>query len=331
MLWKDLLSGIGMGLILPGLILNYGVMLLNYPTRSNEVTMTMTESTEGTVAVPETEKAHEPIQMQLRDLNGAVQTMDLETYLVGVVLAEMPAWFEEEALKAQSVVARTYTLKALTTGGKHGDGSVCTQSSCCQAYIPEADYSGTQQNADKIRSAVNETEDMVLLYEGELIDATYFSCSGGRTEDAQAVWGTEYPYLRAVNSPGEEGASHYRDTEFFTKEDFCDLLDIHPEGTPESWIGSVQYTSGDGVASMEIGGKLYSGVELRQRLGLRSTAISMEIQENGILVTTRGFGHRVGMSQFGADAMAVGGSLYPEILAHYYAGTSLEKWSQKSN
>lgn len=332
-MWKDLLAGIGMGMVLPGMLLNFGVMLLNRPLPEVQMAMVVTEAAEETAGVSETEMDHEPIQIGMRSPAGDVQNLDLEEYLVGVVLAEMPAWFEEEALKAQAVVARTYTLKALTTGGKHADGSICGQSNCCQAYIREADYmdgGGNRQNIDKIRAAVEETEGMVLVYGGELIDATYFSCSGGRTEDAQAVWGTAYPYLQAVNSPGEENASHYRDTEFFAAEEFCNALGIQPEGTPDSWLGSVEYTAGDGIASMEIGGTVYSGVELRQRLGLRSTAISMEARENGILVTTRGFGHRVGMSQYGADAMAVGGSRYPEILAHYYTGTSLEKWTDES-
>ena len=131
--------------------------------------------------------------------------MKMNDYLTEVLLGEMPAEFEMEALKAQAVAARTYTAKAAITGGKHGDGSVCSDSACCQAYLPQETYlmlGGTEENLEKINKAVLETTGLVLAYDGNLIEATYFSCSGGSTEDAAAVWGTEYPYLQAVASPG---------------------------------------------------------------------------------------------------------------------------------
>lgn len=333
MLWRDLLAGIGMGLVLPGIILNFGVMLLSHPLPDPEPALVSEVMAEEKPVIASSENNKEPISIALRNAEGEIQKVDLESYLVGVVLAEMPHWFETEALKAQAVVARTYTLKAYASGGKHGDGSICTQSDCCQAYIPEEAFvqqGGSVGSLDKVRSAVKDTEGMVLYFNGELIDATYFSCSGGRTEAAQAVWGTDYPYLQAVDSPGEEKASHFTDTEFIAAEVFCDALGVYPSGAPDRWIGTVQYTDGNGIAAMEIGGVQYTGVELRQKLGLRSTAISMEARENGFLVTTKGFGHRVGMSQYGADAMAAQGNLYPQILSYYYLGTTLEMWSEQS-
>lgn len=329
MFWKDVWAGIGMGLVLPALVLNFGVMLLEQPLADTTDAAVQADETLQPVCVTEADRLYEPVSINLRDSEGKIQSVNLEDYLVGVVLAEMPAWFEAEALKAQAVVARTYTLKNHTTGGKHGDGSICTQSGCCQAYIHESDYikrGGDYRDVEKIRSAVQQTAGLVVLYDGELIDATYFSCSGGRTEDAQAVWGTAYPYLQSVESPGEENASHYMDAEFLTAEDICKALEIQPDGDPEDWIGDVQYTNGGGIACMDIGGRQFHGVELRNRLGLRSTVISMEARGDGILVTTKGFGHRVGMSQYGADAMAIGGSSFSEILSHYYTGTSLEIW-----
>ena len=131
--------------------------------------------------------------MLVRQEDGTVSQMDMDGYLVGVVLAEMPVSFEEEALEAQSVVARTYARKAWETGGKHGDCSVCTRSACCQGYIGDEDYlsqGGTEEGLEKVRAAVAATSGWVLTYEGELIEATYFSCSGGSTEDAAAVWGS---------------------------------------------------------------------------------------------------------------------------------------------
>lgn len=308
---KDVLSGILMGLILPGIMLNFAVLLLQQEQIIAEVT-------------PAAQQTALPMEYQMPDDSGESSRMD--AYLVGVVLAEMPAWFEQEALKAQAVVARTYALKARVTGGKHGDGRVCTQPGCCQAYISEEAYlqkGGTTENVEKVRRAVAETSDMVLVFHGELIEATYFSCSGGSTEDAVAVWGTDYPYLRAVESPGEEDALHYTDTEFLDADTFCQRLGIHPEGTPESWLEKITYTSGNGIAEAVIGGETFTGVQLRSLLSLRSTAISMTLNQTGVTITTRGYGHRVGMSQYGADAMAAAGSTYPEILAHYYNGTSL--------
>ena len=315
---KDIITALMMGMVLPGILLNATVMLLDGQKEVTEVRETAPQET-----IPETV----PLPMRLRNSDGSVQEMDMDTYLVNVVLAEMPASFEMEALKAQAVVARTYTRKAYETGGKHGDGSVCTKSSCCQAYITESDYlsqGGTQESLDKIKAAVAATSGYVLTYEEELIEATYFSCSGGSTEDAAAVWGTDFPYLQAVSSPGEENAPHDTDTVTFTPGEFQTALGVTLSGSPKSWFGTTTYTEGGGVASMTIGGESYTGTKLRSLLGLRSTAFAVAVGEE-ITITTKGFGHRVGMSQYGADAMAVTGSTFEEILAYYYQGTTLTR------
>lgn len=249
----------------------------------------------------------------------------LESYLVGVVLGEMPADFELEALKAQAVVARTYTCRRLLSP-KHESAQVCTDPACCQAYVSKNTYlqsGGTQEGIDRVCQAVEETAGQVLRYQGELIEATYFSYSGGRTEDAAAVWGTDVPYLQSVDSPGEEQATHYIDTVTFTAREFQEKLDLSLTKPVENWLGKVTYTAGGGVATMEIGGREFTGTELRKKLGLRSTAFVMTALQDSITVTTKGFGHRVGMSQYGAEAMAVQGSDYRQILAHYYLGTEL--------
>ncbi|MCD7858924.1 MAG: stage II sporulation protein D [Firmicutes bacterium] len=257
------------------------------------------------------------------------QDMALETYITGVVLGEMPAYFEPEALKAQAVVARTYTLRALYTGGKHADGAVCTDSSCCQAYCSAADYlacGGSEEDLEKIASAVAATYHEVLSYGGEPIEATYFACSGGKTEDAAAVWGSEVPYLLSVDSPGEEFAASYTNTVEFTYAEFADALGLALSGSAASWFGSTSYTAGGGVDTMEIGGVTFSGTQLRSLLGLNSTAFTVQLRSNAIAITTSGKGHRVGMSQYGADAMALAGSSYEEILFYYFTGVSLDKW-----
>lgn len=319
-LWKDMLTAFFMGFVVPGILLNFGVMLLEAgredPGNFPEPSESQTQETVPAVSLP----------MRFRNADGTVTEMDMDTYLAGVVLAEMPATFEMEALKAQAVVARTYAQKAYTTGGKHGDNSVCGTPSCCQAYISQGVYlekGGTQENVERIKTAVASTSGSVLTYEGELIEATYFSCSGGTTEDAAAVWGTDFPYLRSVESPGEEDAVYYTDTAVFSLEEFQSALGITLEEGSENWFGGVTYTNGGGVETMVIGGREFRGTELRTLLGLRSTAFTMTAEGEGITVATRGYGHRVGMSQYGADAMAVTGSSFEEILAYYYQGTEL--------
>lgn len=318
---EDILAAVFWGMILPGILLNTLVMFENQQEKKKISQITLQQNEEMSIPV------------QLREEKGTLVQLDLEDYLVGVVLAEMPASFESEALKAQAVAARTYTCKTMQTGGKHGDGSLCGQSVCCQAYIsPEAylQNGGVQTQLDKIRSAVTATRGYVLTYEGELIEATYFSCSGGKTEDALAVWGADYPYLQSVESPGEENAAHYTDTVCFTPAEFQRALGTELPEEQDFWFGPVSYTEGGGVAAMEIGGQTYSGTRLRELLGLRSTAFTVERTPDSIRITTRGYGHRVGMSQYGAEAMAVSGILFPEILSHYYPGTQLRSYEKRA-
>lgn len=259
--------------------------------------------------------------------DGLIEEMDLEDYILCVILREMPADFELEALKAQAVVARTYTLRRCENGGKHEFAAVCTEPSCCQGYCDPSEYlnsGGEELSIEKIRRAVSETSGVVLTYNGELAEATYFSCSGGQTEDAQAVWGTNIPYLKSTESPGEEGATHFTDTVTFDADAIETLLNIDLSMDFRKWVGPVTYTKGGGVDTIEIGGKTFRGVEMRRVLGLKSTAFQIAVVGNRFIITTRGFGHRVGMSQYGAEAMAVGGKNYEEILRHYYEGTELK-------
>ena len=320
-LWKDILIALFLGMVLPAVVVQTAIRL-DHRDRGEVGHMLM--PTDTVEPIPEVK-----LTMLLKQADGTVAETDLDEYLLSVVLAEMPASFEKEALKAQAVVARTYTLKALQTGGKHGDGSVCRDSTCCQAYISLEDYragGGREEDIEKVRAAVLETSGYVLTYEGGLIEATYFSCSGGSTEDAVAVWGTDLPYLRATASPGEEGAAHFTDTVYLSKKQVEDALGVTLSSDHERWVGYATYTAGGGINTMQIGGKEFKGTELRKLLGLRSTAFTVSADSEGITVVTRGFGHRVGMSQYGADAMAASGSSYEEILAYYYKDTTLERY-----
>ena len=314
-LWTEILMAAFFGLVVPWMILNaFTFQIQNH-----------TETTAPTQRVPAVQKFMIPILMS----DGSTLTMELDSYITCVVLGEMPPSFEPEAQKAQAVVARTYALRAYESGAKHPGGAVCTDPSCCQGYRSKEDFlaqGGTETEYNQINAIVHSTSGQVLIYGGELIEATYFSSSGGRTEDALAVWGSDVPYLRSTESPEEAYMEKILATVTFTAKEFSDALGVTLSGPPASWLGSVTYTSGGGIDTMVIGGVAYKGTTLRQLLKLRSTAFTMTAVGDHITVTTKGHGHRVGMSQYGAEAMAVQGSTYQQILAHYYQGTTLTDW-----
>lgn len=294
----------------------------------------VTEKVVGSEELPEATEALQPeikISINVLRADGNVDQMELEEYVVGVVMGEMPSGFEMEALKAQAIAARTFAVKSMYMNYKHDNCDVCTDSSCCQSYYDPKEFlsnGGDPQVLSKYQNAILDTAGQVLVYNGELIEATYFSCSGGKTEDAVSVWGTDIPYLKSLVSPGEEHAAHFTYTVVMSASEFIRKLGEEPAGLPGTWIKGITYTRGGGVATICIGNKTYKGTELRQKLGLRSTAFVMSVVGDSVTITTKGFGHRVGMSQYGADAMAVQGNTYIQILAYYYPGTSLSALDQ---
>ena len=314
-LWREILGAAFLGLVVPWMLLN----ALIRPQSPAPDPASPTETQSNTVAF------NMPVLMP----DGQIQKIELDEYLTCVVLGEMPVEFEPEALKAQAVVARTYALRSYESGTKHPGGAVCTESACCQGYRSREDHlaqGGTEDGYRKIHAAVTATAGEVLVYEGRLIEATYFSSSGGRTEDAMAVWGSDVPYLQATDSPESDYSEKTVATVTFTAGEFSAALGQTLTGSPATWFGAITYTDGGGVETMVIGGTTYKGTTLRQKLGLRSTAFTMTAVGDHITITTRGYGHRVGMSQYGAEAMAVQGSTYTQILAHYYKGTLLLNW-----
>lgn len=263
-------------------------------------------------------------------MDGAVRTVRLDDYLTGVLLAEMPPSFEPEALAAQAVAARTIARGKMDRP-KHENACVCGQSDCCQAYLDEeaarekygADY---EKWAGKARGAVEETDGLVIRCGGELIDAVYFSSAGGATEPAAAVWGAEVPYLQSVESP--DGGERFEEETRVGIDAFrAAILRQTPEarldGGPAGWFGALRRSAGGGVAELEIGGAAYSGTRLRSLFSLRSTKFTVAIEGDEIVFETSGSGHRVGMSQYGAQAMALEGATYREILTHYYQGVEI--------
>ena len=211
---------------------------------------------------------------------------------------------------------------------------MCAQSACCQACLTveglRARYGdGFEAAWDKALAAVRETQNEVLTYEGALIDAVYFSCSGGSTEDAAAVWGTDVPYLRAVESPGEQDAAKYESRVCVTAETFAETLraldtSAQLSGDPSGWVQSVTRTPGGGVDTLTAGDRSFSGVQLRKAFGLNSTRFTLLYEDGAFSFDVLGYGHRVGMSQYGANAIARLGFDYQTILRYYYRGAKIE-------
>ena len=278
--------------------------------------------------------------MTLRVLDGEeVREMTLGAYLVGVVRAEMPASFEPEALKAQAVAARTYTLYKMQTGGNHGDtADICTDSTCCQAYISEENArnnwgEAADANEEKIETAVRDTDGETILYGGVPILAVFHSCSAGLTRSSGEVWVSDLPYLQAVSSPEPADAiPNYYSRAAFTAQEFREKIlaacpDADLSGDMSGWLKNAVTDSAGSVETVEVGGVTVKGTAIRSALGLRSACFEWETEDGELVFYVTGFGHGVGMSQYGADRMAEEGADYREILTHYYTGVTIEPYT----
>lgn len=265
---------------------------------------------------------------------GSVKTASLSDWLPGVIAGEMPALFDEEALKAQAVAARTYIINAKSTGtAAHPEADICDNSACCMAHLTETQMRekwGDNYDAylERISEAIRETDGEYLTYGGEAIQAVFHSSSAGRTEDSSALW-SALPYLVSVSSPetGEDVPNYVSEVEVSVT-DFAATLraaDKNPDlsGTPDTWVGELTLDESGRVETADIGGTSISGAELRTLFALRSTAFTLDYVDGAFLFTVTGSGHGVGMSQYGANVMAKNGSSYQDILAHYYPGTTL--------
>lgn len=272
----------------------------------------------------------------LHTKTGQIEQIPLDEYLYGVVSAEMPADFETEALKAQAVVARTYTIYTIQNNGqKHGQNVICDDSKCCQAWITKQDRMDRweeavrQSNWEKIVEAVNGTQGKIITYEGKPINAFFHSNSGGETEIPLNVWGgSGYPYLQVVQTAGEDAYNQYYSEVTLTKEEVLQkLLQKHPE-TQIDWsdINAIQilgYTDGNRVKNVKMGNITLAGVEARTLFGLKSANFKITVEEKNVKFEVIGYGHGVGMSQTGADSMAKRGSNYEQIIHHFYANVEI--------
>ncbi|MGI5918076.1 MAG: stage II sporulation protein D [Christensenellales bacterium] len=266
-------------------------------------------------------------------LDGTLTEMKLEDYLIGVVAAEMPASFELEALKAQAVAARTYTLYKRDHGGcsAHEGADICTNSNHCQAYVTDEEMtknwgSKKAEYLVKITEAVTSTAGKAIYYEGETIQVFYFASAGDRTEDSENVYSKALPYLRSVVSEGEENSSHYYGKVTVSIDDFKKKMKKFSPGVSFNGvplIGEITRFDSGRVQSIRIGSQSFTGREVREAFSLNSANFTIEQTKDSITFHTIGFGHGVGMSQTGANAMAKKGADYIDILTHYFTGVTV--------
>ena len=273
----------------------------------------------------------------LHKKTGEVEEIDIEKYICNVVSAEMPADYEIEALKAQAVIARTYTIYKMKNK-KHDNADICDDSTCCQAWISKEDRLSRweedkkESNWKKIEQCVNETEGKIVTYQGAPINAFFHSNSGGTTEIPVNVWGgTDYPYLQVVETAGEEGYEQYNSEVILSNEDLINKLktkysDIQIDFQNQDEIKILEYTESKRVKTVKFGNHNLSGVETRTLLGLKSTNFEITKEDNNIKFTVKGYGHGVGMSQTGANTMAKEGKNYEEIIKHFYIGIEVEPY-----
>ena len=271
---------------------------------------------------------------------GEVTEEAMDDYLTCVTAAEMPVLFETEALKSQAVAARTYAVTRCTTArqtpdpdGAHKGADVCTDYNCCQAYIAKADAlakwgADGEKNWQKIAAAVAATSGEIVTYEDQPIRAVFHSSSSGKTENSRDVWGGDFPYLVSVDSPGEEACPYHTSTVSVPVDEWKAKLSAAAEGITfddADLFGDFVRSPAGGVLTVTMGDHVFKGTDIRTIFGLRSANFDAAWQDGNIVFYVTGNGHGVGMSQYGANAMAKQGADYKAILTHYYTGTAVEK------
>ena len=256
-----------------------------------------------------------------------IDNVRLEEYVVGAVGGEMPVSFSLEALKAQAVASRSYVLKK-QENNKDGTYDVVDTTSN-QVYLDDDDLKEKWKDSyvsyiNKVREAVNETSMEYLEYNGEIANTMFFSTSNGYTEDSQVVFSEDIPYLKSVDSKWDESISSSFNYEVeMSLDDFYKKLDLNYDKNLS--IVLLDRSSSGRIISLKINGKLFTGREVYNKLKIRSTDFAIIQEGEKVKIKTKGFGHGVGMSQYGAFGMAKNGYKYNEILAHYYKGTNLKK------
>ena len=275
----------------------------------------------------------EKINVILTETNEVIE-MNVEDYIKGVLIGEVPASYEMEALKAQAIVARTYTMHKLKYAGEsHENADICDNINHCQAYkskeyaLEAWEDTEEREKWNKIENAVEETKGEVITYRGELINAFFHAHSGGQTEDARSIWGQEdIPYLKSV--PGNESYA-FEDSKSVTKDDFKKILkEKYPDYNEETEnVSAIDHTISERVYHMKVGNLTLLGTEIRTLFGLRSSKFEIKMEGDNIIFNTIGYGHGVGMSQEGANQMALNGKSYKEIICHYYKDVEINTYN----
>lgn len=307
------------------------------PSALFEATPSPTEKAEDT-GEPEIKRVAAQNDEELRFvalIDGELYDCSMADFLPGVLSAEMPASFEAEALKAQAVAARTYIISRIESESpNHPEADICNDASCCQAFIMTTELQsrwGANFTAywKKMCAAVEATDGQYMTYEGAPILAAFHSSSAGKTENASNLWSYR-PYLVSVESPeSPEDVPDYVTTVEVSVDDFrSTVLGAYPAadlgGEPSGWLGEISKNSGGRVEYITVGGTQAEGGEVRTLFALRSAAFDLKYTGEYFLFTVTGYGHGIGMSQYGANVMAKGGSGYQEILEHYYSGVTIE-------
>lgn len=272
---------------------------------------------------------------------GTVQELTLRDYLTGVVAAEMPAGFPDEALKAQAVAARTYTLYKMAlysqSGGAeaHPDADLCDDPTHCEAFARLETQAaslwgdGAEIYRQRVEQAVDSTDGLILIYDDEPIAAVFCAASTSLTESAADVWGSDLPYLVSVESPGGQDCSRYEDTVTISQDAFAatirrDWPEADFSRPPAEWFHDSHRSQAGSVLDVLVGGVRLTGSQVRQAAGLNSANFTVRVQGDDLVFSTIGYGHGVGLSQYGARYLALEGRTYDEILGHYYPGTALQ-------
>lgn len=263
------------------------------------------------------------------------EELDLEEYLYGTVSAEMPVSYHMEALKAQAVVSRTYTINQILNNKKHNNAHICDDYGCCQAWISKEERLAKwneqekESNWNKIVEAVDSTSGKIITYNQEPINAFFHSNSGGTTEAVSNIWGEkDLPYLKSVETVGEESYKQYSSEVTLTKDELTQKIkskyyDIEINWEDNECIKILEYTDSKRVKTIKIGNTELAGTEVRSLLGLKSTNFTYKIEKDKITFSVIGYGHGVGMSQTGADSMAKSGKNFEEIINHFYTGVEI--------
>lgn len=288
---------------------------------------------------PQPALADEAVMLRVWD-GSAVQEMSMAEYLSGVVRGEMPASFEMEALKAQAVAERTYIYYKSSTGGKpaHPEAEVCMQPTCCSAYTSAqtANEKWGDRAAEyeaRIQTAVKETDGKVLLYNNEPILAAFHSSSAGVTANSGDVWVSDLPYLASVASPENgESVPNYYSVKTLAAEEFRQIFTAaYPQAQfsddPATWMTNPVHNDSDRVETLTVGGIAVEGTQMRSLFGLRSASFTTEATAETVTFRVTGYGHGVGMSQYGANEMAKQGKTWQDILLWYYTGVSIADYT----